>query len=348
MKLFIVFCFSVFILLGVLLINPDLEPVVHNEKINGVSLVNPFEQIDSAEMSDIKRLRADWVAIIPFGFSNQGEPEVHYNHDRQWWGERVDGCAELVRLAHLNGFNVMLKPHVWMRGNWIGDFDLNSESDWKTWEANYAEYILTYARQAEAMNVEMLCIATELKQVVLKRPDYWPDLIDKIREVYHGELTYAANWDNYQNVSFWSALDFIGIDAYFPLVHSETPDLQGLKKAWKPLIAELKSYGENLGKPILFAEYGYMSANGAAGNHWEIGREATVNLEAQQIAYEALYQSLWEEEWFAGGFLWKWHFGENIGGENNSRFTPQGKPVEATIAKWYGHTTSRSLEAAGN
>ena len=46
---------------------------------------------------------------------------------------------------------------------------------------------------------------------------YWIELIQKVRAVYQGQLTYAANYDNYQEVDFWEHLDFIGINAYFPL-----------------------------------------------------------------------------------------------------------------------------------
>ncbi|MEQ8473357.1 MAG: hypothetical protein RIC35_19325 [Marinoscillum sp.] len=341
MKLFVAICISGFFILGIFLINPFSPDIVHKGKINGVSLVNPFEPIDSTHLSEINRINGQWVAVIPFAFCRQGQPEVHFNHERQWWGERLDGSAEIIRLAHMNGFKVMLKPHVWMRGDWIGEFFLEEEEDWKEWEQGYEEYIMAYAKQAQGMNVEMLCIATELKQVVIRRPQFWFELIKKIRTVYQGELTYAANWDNYQNVGFWKELDYIGVDAYFPLVHKDTPTLAEVLNAWEPLVHELRSYAREQGKPILFAEYGYMSANGAAGNHWEIEREVPVNFEVQQVAYEALYQSIWNEKWFAGGFLWKWHFNDHEGNQN-SRFTPQGKPVEATIAKWYGQTNARN------
>ena len=61
-----------------------------------------------------------------------------------------------------------------------------------------------------------------------------------------------------------------------------------------------------------------------------------VNLQAQTNATKALFKTFWNEDWFAGGFIWKWyHNHENAGGENNSRFTPQNKPVEAIIKEQY-------------
>lgn len=311
----------------------------HPERINGVSLVNPYSPIDSLDMAEIRRVNASWVAVIPFAFCRQGEPGVFYNDDRQWWGERMAGCKELVGLAQRNGFRVMMKPHVWMRGDWIGEFTLETSAQWEEWERQYAEYILAYARLSEELGVELLCIGTELKLATSSRPAFWKLLISQIKAVYHGKLTYAANWDHYREITFWDELDYIGVDAYFPLSYAEDPDQQELAEACETLKETLKDYAGTHDQPMLFTEFGFRSAEGAVGNHWEITRSAPVNLELQVMAYEALMACFWKEKWFAGGFLWKWHFVDGVGGVNDNDFTPQNKPVEATIRKWYGRSS---------
>ena len=65
-------------------------------------------------------------------------------------------------------------------------------------ETSYKDYILTYAKAAEELNAEMLCIGTELEQFVIERPNFWKKLIREIRNVYKGKLTYAANWDEFK------------------------------------------------------------------------------------------------------------------------------------------------------
>lgn len=339
MKLILSFLFSSIIVFGALLLGADGTSVSHPERINGVSLVNPFRIIDSLEMSEIKRVNGSWVAVIPFGFSRQGGPEVHFNHERQWWGERIDGCKELIRLAHQNELKVMMKPHIWMREGWIGEFELGNEQDWLIWEEQYTTFILEFAKLSEEMSVELLCIGTELKQTTASRAAFWKQLIPQIREVYSGKLTYAANWDNYQAVSFWNQLDYIGIDAYFPLTDNEQPTSQELMNSCKQLNRSLRKYSESIERPILFTEYGFRSAKGGAGNHWELTQNSDVDLKIQDQAYEALMSSFWDEDWFAGGFLWKWHFHNAAGGLSNNDFTPQNKPVEATIKKWYERTS---------
>lgn len=305
-------------------------------KMAGVSLVNPPKPIVVEEMMTVKRIAADWVAVIPFGFSRQGESEVHFNNNRQWWGERLDGAASLITMAHQNGLKVMLKPHVWMGRGWIGDYEMNDEAGWQAWEASYKDYIMAFAKLADSLDVELLCVGTEYKKAVLARPEYWTRLIGDIRGAYKGSLTYAANWDNYEQVTFWSDLDYIGIDAYFPLVFDKNPDVEAMVSAWLPIKKKIKDLQQKVNRPVLFTEYGYQSADGAAGNHWEVDRKVAVsNMKIQEDAYEALFRAYWNEPWFHGGFLWKWHLRAEVGGVSNPDFTPQGKPVEATIRKWY-------------
>lgn len=327
-------------ILGVLLIFSNNTSVSHKEKINGVSLVNPAHKVDSVDMSKMKRINASWVALIPFAFSRQGEPGVYFDHSHQWWGERLEGCRELVQLANKNGYRIMMKPHVWMREGWIGEFQLTEEGAWEEWEEQYQEYMLTYALLSEELGVELFCVGTEMKQVVLNRPEFWKKFIAEVREVYHGQLTYAANWDNYDQVSFWNQLDYVGVDAYFPLSNLERPDEVVLLESAEKLREELEAFSNLYSKPILFTEYGFRSARGGAGNHWEVQRSTPVDLGVQEMAYQALFTSFWTQDWFAGGFLWKWHLSDDTGGNTDNEFTPQNKPVELTIQKWYSSSSN--------
>ncbi|MEQ9201290.1 MAG: hypothetical protein RLO09_01825 [Cyclobacteriaceae bacterium] len=307
-----------------------------NDKINGVNLVSPSKKVDSIHFSKLNRINTGWVGIVPYAFSRQGEPKVIFDNSHQWWGESSAGTGEMIRLAQKNGFKVMLKPHVWMRGGWIGEFELHSENDWHQWEAEYEKYILNFATIAESLNVEMFCIGTEYKMAATQRPNYWYELIRKVRAVYSGKLTYGANWDNYENIIFWDKLDYIGIDAYFPLVDDFHPPIQSMESAWKKTALNIKDFSEKFNKPILFTEYGYQSVNGAAGEHWKVKKDTpNLNMQLQSEAYECLYKTIWKESWVAGGFLWKWHLHENRGGLQNPDWTPQGKPAEEVIARFY-------------
>jgi hypothetical protein len=232
----------------------------------------------------------------------------------------------------------MLKPQIWIsRGAFTGNLKMNSEENWKVLEGSYRNFIMAYATLAQETKADAFCIGTELEQFVNHRPGYWTQLIKEIRNVYNGKLTYAANWDEYGRTPFWEDLDFVGIDAYFPLSDEKTPSVEQLRKGWQPHKEKIKSLSLALDKPIIFTEYGYRSNNYTAKKPWLVDHsQDEVNLEAQTNATKAIFEEFWKEEWFAGGFVWKWFIDhEKAGGINDNRFTPQNKPAEEVIKSFY-------------
>lgn len=314
-------------------------------KINGVAYVAPRNPEPTNPFAPMEEINANWVCIMPYAFCSTETPVIQYNNRRQWWGERSEGVIRSIELAREKGMKIMLKPHVWVRGQgWTGDFYVEDEKDWGKWEESYAAYLVEMAQLADSLDVELFCVGLEFKNVIDRSPNCWPTLIKKVKKVYDGPLTYGANWDNFENITFWDQLDYIGVHAYFPLSDKPTPSVGDLMKAWQEPYNRIKKLQKKYKKPILFTEYGYRSIDKAAGKQWELpggrrdsgGHEA--NTEVQKNAYEAFYQRFWKEPWIAGGFFWKWHGKhDQAGGKDNIRFTPQNKPAQETIKEWYGH-----------
>ena len=309
------------------------------EKINGVSFVASREPADEEHVEALRALHAGYAAVMPFGFIREmGSPEIIFDTERQWFGETRQGARQYIDLLHKNGIRVMLKPQLWIwRGIFTGDLEMNSEEDWKRLEWQYADFILTYAELAEDKGVGLFCIGTELEAFVKHRPAYWKWLIRNIRQRYSGKLTYAANWDEYKRISFWEDLDLIGIDAYFPLSEARNPGVAELRAGWGKWKAEIEGIQKAVGRPVLFTEFGYRSMDYTAKKPWLVDRnEEAVNLEAQANAKEALFEEFWSEEWFAGGFVWKWFIHHTrAGGPGDNRFTPQNKPAEGVIRDYF-------------
>jgi len=312
-----------------------------DEKINGISFVASGEKLTGKHITPVVKLNANYAAIMPFGFSkNLQSPIINFNSDRQWFGERVDGVTQYIKALQESNIKIMLKPQIWvMKGEFTGKIEMTNEEDWRTLEKRYTDFILTYAKVAKDNKVAIYCIGTELEFFVNNRPDYWRDLIQQVKTIYKGKLTYAANWDEYPKTSFWVELDYIGIDGYFPLSDVKTPEVSVLRQKWQKHKTAMKKHTDSLHKKILFTEFGYRSVDYAAAKPWEVDYSKTsVNLQGQVNTTQALFEELWSEEWFAGGFVWKWFIDhENVGGIDNPRFTPQNKPAEQTIKAFYGN-----------
>lgn len=309
-------------------------------KIGGITMVSPPNAFTTDPMQEVTKVNANWVALVPYAFSRPGKPRVIFGSNQQWWGERLEGIEESLRLAKKNGLKIMIKPQVWMPGGWVGEMDFNAEDDWLIWEEEYRKYIMTYVELAVKEEVEMICIGTEFRISVRKRESYWRDLIREVRKVYKGKITYSSNWDSYEKVPIWDVLDFIGISAYFPLSDMDTPPTILLSYRWGKYVKKLRKMSERHKKPILFTEYGYLSVDGAAGKTWELEkkvRSLDINEQAQANGYAALLNSFWNQEFWAGGFLWKW-FPEGHGHEGYPErdYTPQNKKAQKVLQEWYG------------
>ena len=329
---------------------PVSEAPRFTEKHRGVCFVaGPGRPADVA-FDRLAALNVNWISQTPFGWQQSADaPEVVLETSgRVWWGESDEGLAETARRARKRGIRTVLKPHVWIRdrsdGRWRGNIDFSTPEEWDRWWASYRRFILHYAELAEVTGMEALCVGTELRSAVLNRPEAWRVLIADVRAVYGGELTYSANWyREFEEVTFWDALDYIGIQVYFPLADSTGAalTLDELTAAWTPNVELIEAVHQRVGKPVLFTEVGYRSTADAAVEPWVWRSAAPVDDDLQATLYEAMFLTFWRKTWFAGTHVWKWfpegstRFGGRRARRRERGFTPQGKPAEAVLARWY-------------
>lgn len=308
-------------------------------KIDGITMVAPPQPFQEDPMAEVLAVNANWIAFVPFAYSRSGEPEVRWGSNRQWWGERIEGIKRSIELAQKSGLKIMIKPQVFIPNGWVGEMEFDDDDDWKKWESSYRAYLITFARIAAEYNIELLCIGTEYRIAVNKREAFWRQLIKEIRQFYKGLLTYSSNWDSYEKVPFWDALDYVGISAYFPLSDMDTPPTLLLSYRWNKYVRKLRNISKKYRKQILFTEFGYLSVDGAAGKTWELEKKINVldiNEQAQANGYQALLASFWKQDFWAGGFLWKW-FPEGQGHEGYPErdYTPQNKKASKVVSEWY-------------
>ena len=311
------------------------------EKINGISFVGSPNPISESQLQPVLDLNANWVTFMPFAYGKSGSSHLTYKDVRwQWWGEGQEGVSECTKAAKAKGLKVMIKPHLWFdHGSYTGHFELNSDKEWKVFEASYSDYVLGHAKLAEENDADMFCIGVELTRFCEQRPEFWRNLIDEVRKVYNGKLTYAGNWDSYNRMPFWDKLDYIGVDAYFPLCDENTPRSEDAFAGWEPHFQAVKRLSKKHQKEVIFTEWGFRSTDQCCHRPWETGAGGDINLKAQKNAYMATFERFWNETWFAGGFVWKWFPNHpNSGGTTDNRFTPQNKPAEEVLREWFSRS----------
>jgi len=326
------------------LAHADQDPFASKQR--GVAWVAGGE-IAGDELDAIVELGADWIAQTPFGWmKTRDRPAVGLaTGGHILWGETDHGLVTTARAAHARGLKVALKPHLWIRGSWPGDVAMTGEREWKQWFVAYERFILHYAELAQRHDTDLFVIGTELKLTTRAREADWRRLIRRVRAVFDGPLTYAANWDEVWDVPFWDALDCIGVDAYFPLSEDDRPERAELIAAWRPVVERLAALAEKNDRPVLFTEAGYRPVAACAARPWE-HRGGNVDDRCQAIAIDALFGALWHEPWFAGVWVWKWFpHGPRAG---RASFSPQGRPAARVIGRWFdgSHSTAFSSDTA--
>jgi hypothetical protein len=242
-----------------------------------------------------------------------------------------DAIRHAAAQARKDGLAVTLKPQIGIRTNsWIG---AAHPADLDAFWADYRSMVLHYADLGTQVGATTLVIGTEMKTLSSDEAR-WRALIAEVRQHFHGALTYAANYDEFQQVPFWDALDYVGVDAYFALADQSdpAPTTTDLVNAWtsRGYLADLAKVSRRTGKQVLFTEIGYRGVRTTAvhPNIWQ-GTDVTDTL-AQANAYEAFYLAVAQQPWLAGAYWWEapsdsWWVQD---------YNPAGKPAATVMKTW--------------
>ena len=344
--------------------------VLHYRGFDYVSYYNgAFEAADS--LAALAQTGANAVALnLQYGIDSVNSiacADANYT-------DSLDALASTVQEALGYGLSVMVRPLLdfvdparhpdYGHGEWRAYFN---PSDAAAFFASYKQILLANAQVAQVNGAQSLCIGAEIDQ--LCGPDYfdyWTDIIQSVRLVYSGDLTYSANWntatspwqgehglptgtgDLATQISFWDQLDCIGIDCYAPISDEPVPTLDDLVAGWTDiptvattaavtdglsLIAYFQSVAARIGKPLLFTELGYESATDAASQPF--GSATNVfDPVLQANLYQAFFRA-WQQadnRSLTGLYLWNWDpNAAEVGPDNGPNFSPQGLPAQSVI-----------------
>lgn len=254
-----------------------------------------------------------------------------------------EDIRHVIEYAHQLGLRVMLKPHIDLADPRIGRSDINFGQDqgaWQTWFDNYTRFITHYATLAQQLTADYFVVGTELSGTV-DQTEHWRNVIKSVQQIYKGPLTYAALGyrDDYR-VSWWDALDAIGINAYYPLTLSTKPTLAQLKLGWMPSVFLLDALSKHWNRPIIFTEIGYLSVEGTnrSPSYWAL--DGATSLQEQADCYQAVFEVFQDKPWWQGVFWWSWSTDPNQGGTTDRGYTGHGKPAENILKMYYAVPSS--------
>ncbi len=309
--------------------------------LNGVSLAmaNGLEVgyhapgVDG-QLDRLRALGADSVSLMPFASQRDPQtPQLRFLNGSP--GSETDvGLIHAARRAHEHGFTVLWKPHIWVsHDSWPGEIEMTSEDDWKAWWRAYRRYTLHHAVLARYCGSELFSIGVELGKTVHREAE-WRFLIEGVRRVYPGLVTYSGNWHgDYDRVAFWDALDLVGVDAYFPLAYEADAQRAELVRGARQVVDRLRSAAESFGKPVVLTEVGFAARKGAwVEPHGEGGE---VSEEDQRLAYDVFLGTLGRPDWLAGVYVWKVFSHSRREVAQGPNFLILGRPAEAVVRGYF-------------
>ncbi len=318
-------------------IAPSPGPITKTEFEKGVTYTSWNADELSGELSDssllyLSELGVGHIALMVVYYQDNAESKVIYFDENKTVSDEALGHA--INVIHYLGMKVMLKPHVDLADEEARTNIIPSEE----WFDSYKKFILHYADIASRYNVELLCIGTELSNTTISRwKARWLDIINEIKKVYEGPLTYAANWDEYETVSFWNEVDFIGMDAYFPLTDKKNPPREELIAAWTKHADTIEKWlkANNLDKPVIFTEVGYDTMEGSNKQPWRVLPtllQYSESQEEQANCLESLLIVMTKRDWFKGFYWWNYFPRPDIGPLG---YTLRGKAGEKILSDWF-------------
>jgi hypothetical protein len=277
------------------------------------------------------------TAIVPYTFMENPNKPSFLPIANSSGDEHDEGVVHSAFQAQQLGMTVVLKPQIWIgRGAWPGDVAMTGEADWQQFFQYYYKWIRHYALLAEMYDMDALCIGTEFAKATVAREQDWRALIQKIRGLYHGKLTYAANWGaEFEQLPFWDQLDFIGLNCYYPLSTNKLATKEELRAGFLEVLEEAEQVQKRFDKPLVFTEIGFKSVQ----TPWLAPHEASNDMpyfgEHQQLCYEVVLENIQNKKWIQGILWWKFPSYLDYQGLENDDFTPNRKPAEAIVKKWF-------------
>jgi hypothetical protein len=251
-----------------------------------------------------------------------------------------------IQKARSVGLKANIKLHLESEdGLWRAYIDpLNAD----LWFSNYGALVNHYADLGRAQGVSIIVIGAELISMSAN-PSYegrWRNLIAAARARFSGKLTYSANWgigsfaEEYPRINWWDAVDYLGISGYFELATTTTPTVDQMTASWATWQSgKIAPFQQHWGKPVIFTEGGYRSADGTAMRPWNSWDIWPLDTQEQSDCYEAFFQSWSGIPWFAGTMFWAWNMNTNVS-PTDIWYEVQNKPALNTIKAWFGGTST--------
>lgn len=314
-----------------------------------------------ASTARVRSLGANALAINWNVFLDRGPPAFACDGACEGLAASAPDLALVATALHAHrvGLELMFKPQLITNrsGTWAGAALLTTEQN----QARLFEGLRRFAVHAgllgELSGADILCIGSEIPEATKTsesernhrewsfleaRRDAWTSVFSGARGAFGGAVTYAARWDSEAgSIEFWKSAQYVAQNLYGTLAGTRDrerpprPAEIGTRLAW--YFQKLAELSQERGRPALVTEIGCASTS----ESWRDPSTApgVTDVEAQRRYYEGVDEALrTAREQFPelkGVYFWNWTTDPRAGGSADRHFSPQNKPAEAVLARFF-------------
>lgn len=292
-----------------------------------------------ASMDSLQDLGVNALAIVPYSGTRETKKPTPFGFSRGAGGENDASVIHCQYAARRRGMISLMKPQIWFPGSWPGDLEMQNEADWEQFFAYYRQWITHYAMLSEIHRSDVFCVGVEFAKATLSHPEAWKKLVDDLRHLYSGPITYAANWgEEFEQLAFGESLDFLAVNCYYPLSNANTPSDKDLLKTANENFDRIGKVANKYQKTVLLTEVGFRSIERPWEHPHAEPKDQAYDEKAQARCYQALFQAGADRKWLKGYYWWKWPSYIPYSKEARKSFTVCGKEAQAVLAQWYRET----------
>ena len=183
----------------------------------------------------------------------------------------------------------------------------------------YKDLIMPYLQVAEEERVAMVEVGIEKhldedERMAEVNRMFSEEIIPAVRSEYSGYILYNENIQHLEAITFWSDVDYIGVDFYKGLTNKKDPTVSELETAIQDSFDKLvRPLQEKYNKPVVITETAYMSFDGEnmpcnGDFRCQIGAfkwpEPPVDQQEQADEFMATFQFINKTPWMYGNVLY--------------------------------------------
>jgi hypothetical protein len=224
---------------------------------------------------------------------------------------------------------------------WRGSIE---PADRQAWFASYRDLLVPYAEAAQAGKAATFVVGAELE--TLEGDPNWPDLVHAIRSVYHGQLEYDENFDEFAAHNTNLPLANFGVDAYPRFALSDAATVATLASAWETWLG---THTAAVRHRVVLSEVGIDAVAGSYADPgaWLTTTTAPIDLAVQTKWYEAVCRAAQAEQ-IAGIYWWEVNFDADPadpGPYESDRLTFLGRPAQQVISRCFAGLSAENVGA---